>query len=375
MRIILILIWKELLQVLRDRTMLPLLVVMPVVQLVLLTFAATNEVKHISLAVCDNDHSSYSRLLREKFTASDYFKLTKFTEDEATAANTLATDEADAVLVIPAGFEKEMLRRQPVSLQFQVNAINGIKGGLAGAYGGSVVQSFQKEVAAENISITTKKISPPASIGIEYSHWYNPELDYKTFMVPGILGELVTILVMILSAMNIVREKEIGTIEQLNVTPIKKYQFMLGKLLPFLLIGLFDLTLGLTVGKLIFHIPIEGNLGIVFAFCVVNLIAILGVGLLISTAAETQQQAMFIAWFFMMIFILMSGLFTPIESMPEWAQYLTFPNPVAHFVDVMRQVLLKGSNFDDIRVHFVVMLTLGALLTGLATWAYRKTTG
>lgn len=375
MRIIFILIWKELLQVLRDRTMLPLLVVMPVVQLVLLTFAATNEVKHISLAVCDNDHSSYSRLLREKFTASDYFKLTKFTEDEAAAANTLATDEADAVLVIPSGLEKNLLRGQPVSLQFLVNAINGIKGGLAGAYGGSVVQSFQKEVAAENISITTKKISPPATIGIEYSHWYNPELDYKTFMVPGILGELVTILVMILSAMNIVREKEIGTIEQLNVTPIKKYQFMLGKLLPFLLIGLFDLTLGLTVGKLIFHIPIEGNLGIVFAFCVVNLIAILGVGLLISTAAETQQQAMFIAWFFMMIFILMSGLFTPIESMPDWAQYLTFPNPVAHFVDVMRQVLLKGSSFYDIRIHFVIMLALGTLLTGLATWAYRKTTG
>lgn len=375
MRIIFILIWKELLQIVRNRSMIPFILVMPVIQLIVLSHAATNEVKHITLTICDNDHSAYSRLLQSKYTASGYFKLAMYTSDEKSAEQTLATDQAEAVLFIPAGFERDLLKRQPVQLQILVNAINGVKGGLAGAYSGAVVQAFRREIIVDAglINLSAKSRNQVGAIQVEYSHWYNPRLDYKTFMVPGILGELVTIIVMILTAMNIVREKEIGTIEQLNVTPIRKYQFMLGKLLPFLLIGLFDLTIGLLVGRFIFHVPMEGSLLVVFAFCVVNLIAVLGVGLLISTFAETQQQAMFIAWFFMMIFILMSGLFTPIESMPMWAQYITYPNPIAHFVDVMRKVLLKGSGFADIRFHFFAMVALGSALLSIAILAYKKT--
>ena len=188
-------------------------------------------------------------------------------------------------------------------------------------------------------------------------------------------AELVAMLVLILSAMNVVREKEIGTIEQINVTPIRKWQFILGKLLPFLFIGLFDLVLGLTVGKLLFNIPMEGDLWLVFAFCVVNIFCVLGIGFFISNFADTQQQAMFMAWFFMVIFILMSGLFTPIESMPAWAQALTVPNPIAHFVTVMRLVLLKGSGWLDIRYNFFVMIGLGILFNALAVWTYRKTAG
>jgi len=373
MRIILILIWKELLQVVRNRAMIPILTVIPIVQLILLSFAATNEVKKIGLAVCDNDHSTFSRRLREQFLSSDYFVLKLYTDDEKAAAATLEDDQADAVLAIPPGFERQLLRGQPSSLQLQVNAINGVKGGLAGAYAGSVIQSFRRDLSLEIVPVVRQKTAVAAPISVSYRHWYNPELEYQTFMVPGILGVLVTILTMMLTAMNIVREREIGTIEQLNVTPIRKYQFIIGKLLPFLFIGLFDLAIGLTAGKLIFDIPMVGSLWLVFAFCVVNLIATLAVGMLISTAAETQQQAMFISWFFMMIFILMSGLFTPIDSMPLWAQYLTIPNPIAHFVDVMRKVLLKGSGFDDIKDHFYTMLILGPLLISLAIWRYRKT--
>lgn len=373
MRIILILIWKELLQVVRNRAMIPILTVIPIVQLILLSFAATNEVKEIGLAVCDNDHSTFSRRLREQFLSSDYFVLKLYTDDEKAAAATLEDDQADAVLVIPPGFERQLLRGQASSLQLQVNAINGVKGGLAGAYAGSVIQSLRRDLSLEIVPVVRQKNAVAAPISVSYRHWYNPELEYQTFMVPGILGVLVTILTMMLTAMNIVREREIGTIEQLNVTPIRKYQFIIGKLLPFLFIGLFDLAIGLTAGKLIFDIPMLGSLWLVFAFCVVNLIATLAVGMLISTAAETQQQAMFISWFFMMIFILMSGLFTPIDSMPLWAQYLTIPNPIAHFVDVMRKVLLKGSGFDDIKDHFYTMLVLGPLLITLAIWRYRKT--
>ncbi|MEK7256505.1 MAG: ABC transporter permease, partial [Bacteroidota bacterium] len=194
-------------------------------------------------------------------------------------------------------------------------------------------------------------------------------------MVPGILGELVAMLVLILSAMNVVREKETGTIEQINVTPIRKWQFITGKLLPFLFIGLFDLALGLAVGKLLFDIPIVGSLWVVFAFCVVNIFCTLGIGFFISNFADTQQQAMFVAWFFMVIFILMSGLFTPIESMPGWAQAMTVPNPIAHFVEVMRLVLLKGSSWSDVRYNFLVMIGLGLFFNALAVWTYRKRTG
>ena len=253
-----------------------------------------------------------------------------------------------------------------------VNAINGQKAGVGAVYVSQILQSFQREVmleAAPRLAVSRKPMQP---IEITWSNWYNPELDYKTFMVPGILGVLVTILALLLTGMNVVREREIGTIEQINVTPIKKYQFIIGKLFPFLLVGLFDLAVGLTAGKLIFDIPMVGSLWLVFAYCIVNLIAVLGMGLFISTFADTQQQAMFIAWFFMMIFILMAGLFTPIESMPKWAQWMTVPNPIAHFVDVMRLVLLKGSTFSDIKYYFQVTAILAVVFNVLAVWSYRK---
>ncbi len=372
MRIIFLIIIKELKQVFRNKAMLPLLTVIPIVQLILLSMAATNEVKDISLAVKDDDHSSYSRLLIDKMTASGYFVL-NYEVSSAGEANVLLEKEtADLVLNIPVNFEKDLLKKKEASIQLQVNAINGSKGGLAGAYAGQVVGMFNREILADDLQAVVK-IKEMPRFNITSSNWYNPSLDYKVFMVPGILGMIVTILAMILTAMNVVREREMGTIEQINVTPIKKYQFIIGKLLPFLLIGLIDLAIGLAAGKLIFGIPMLGSLWIVFAFCVVNLIAVLGIGLLISTTSDTQQQAMFVAWFFMVIFILMAGLFTPIESMPRWAQIINIPNPIAHFVELMRKVLLKGSGWADVRYHFQVMAIMAVVINVFAVWTYRKT--
>ncbi len=384
MRIVLLLLQKEFLQIFRNRAMLPIIFVFPIIQLVILSFAATHDVKNIALAVLDQDRSSTSRLLVSKLTASGYFTLAGMPLSDHEGFELIEKDAADVFLTIPAHFERDILKKQPTQLQVQVNAINGQKAGLAASYAGDVFQSFSSELMA-NISprfiagnsATPQSFNPSTlqSFNPSVRYWYNPSLDYKTFMVPGILGELVAMLVLILSAMNVVREKEIGTIEQINVTPIRKWQFILGKLLPFLFIGLFDLALGLTVGKLLFNIPLEGDLWLVFAFCVANIFAVLGIGFFISNFADTQQQAMFIAWFFMVIFILMSGLFTPIESMPEWAQAMTVPNPIAHFVTVMRLVLLKGSGWVDIRYNFFVMIGLGVLFNALAVWTYRKTAG
>jgi ABC-2 type transport system permease protein len=176
-----------------------------------------------------------------------------------------------------------------------------------------------------------------------------------------------------LSGMNIVKEKEIGTIEQVNVTPIKKYQFIIGKLFPFWVIGLFELATGLTLGKLIYDIPLVGHLYYVFSFAGVYLILLLGMGLLISTFTDTQQQAMFISWFFMVIFLLMSGLFTAVENMPQWAQTITLFNPIAYFVKLMRMVLLKGSTFKDIWTYYLILAGYALVINGLAIWNYRKT--
>lgn len=372
MRTIFIILKKELLQVFRNKAMLPILTVIPIVQLILLSYAASNEVKNLGLVIYDADHSDYSRQLRDKFAASGYFVLKAMTDDMEGADVLLQSDEADIVLNIPPGFERDLLRNQATEVQLRVNAINGSKGGLAGSYAATVIGEFNKQKLPEALRTASVRVQKMPGFNVTFSNWYNPTLDYKIFMVPGILAALVTILTMLLSAMNVVREKELGTIEQINVTPILKYQFIIGKLLPFLFIGLFDLVLGLVFAKLFFDIPMVGDLWLIFAFCIVNVIAILGIGLLISTTADTQQQAMFIAWFFMMIFLLMGGLFTPVESMPKWAQYFTVPNPIYHFVEVMRMVMLKGSGFQDIKQHFYIMGGLAVGINALAVWTYRK---
>jgi len=198
-------------------------------------------------------------------------------------------------------------------------------------------------------------------------------LNYKTFMVPGILVLLVSMLTLFLSGMNIVREKEIGTLEQINVTPIKKHQFIIGKLFPFWVLGLVILTVGLLIAKIIFNVPMLGNIGLIYLFASVYLLVILGMGLLISNYTDTQQQAMFIAWFFVVIFILMSGLFTPIESMPEWAQNVTLFNPIRYFVEIIRMVMLKGSGFQDIVPQLSIIALYAFIMNGLAVWSYKKT--
>ena len=210
------------------------------------------------------------------------------------------------------------------------------------------------------------------NIQTDYSYWYNPKLNYKTYMVPGILVLLVTIIGLLLSGMNIVREKEIGTIEQINVTPIRKIQFIAGKLAPFWIIALFELAFGLSIGKLLFDIPMVGNLWLIFLSGGIYLFVILSVGLLVSTVTHTQQQAMLVSFFFMVVFILMSGLFTSIESMPVWAQKIDRLNPLMYFIRIMRMVLLKGSTFTDISRDLYSLGIFAVIMSSLAVMRYRK---
>ncbi len=256
------------------------------------------------------------------------------------------------------------------SVQLVINAINGASAGLINAYSTMIIMDFNREILIEWISPSI--MASTKNIHISANYWYNPKLNYKTYMVPGILVLLVTIIGLLLSGMNIVREKEIGTIEQLNVTPIGKIQFIAGKLVPFWIIALFELAFGLTIGKLLFDIPIIGNIWLIFLSAAVYLLVILGFGLLISTVTNTQQQAMLVSFFFMVIFILMSGLFTSIESMPQWAQLLDKLNPIAYFIRIMRMIMLKGSGFHEISIPFYSLVTYSIFSISLAVWRYRK---
>lgn len=373
MRRLLFIIQKEFIQIFRNKAMLPLITIAPIVQLIVLSFAASNEVKNVQLAIVNQDESAYARHLINKIKTSDRFIVTIAPRSLKRADEMMQNGAVDIILTIPPQFEKDFFKEKSGTLQLLVNAINGQQATVGAAYLSTIVQAYNQELRMDAApQLMAQKVNSVSIISIETSNWYNQDLNYKNFMVPGLLGELVTILTMLLTAMNIVREREIGTIEQINVTPIKKWQFILGKMIPFLIIGIFLMCVGLLAGKLIFDIPMRGNLGIVFAYCIVNLMAVLGLGLLISNLANTQQQALFIAFFFVIIFVLMCGLFTPIESMPKWAQYLTIPNPIAHFVHVMRSVLLKGSSFSDILYNFRVTIVLAVIFNTLAVLTYRK---
>jgi len=365
-------IQKEFKQIFRNKAMLPLIFVLPLIQLIILSNAATFEIQHIKFSYIDQDNTSFSRALIDKFDASPYFNVSTHFSSEKTANLAMLKGDVDVILEIPSYFERDLLKDQKTNLSVIINAIDGAAAGVENVYINQIVQSFNKNAQAKLMQ-PSDYINKPKTIESIPSFWYNNTLNYKTFMVPGILVLLVTMITLFLSGMNIVREKEIGTLEQMNVTPIKKYQFIIGKLFPFLVLGMLLLTIGLIIAKLIFDVPMVGSLSLMYLYTIIYILVILGMGLFISNFTDTQQQAMFIAWFFVVIFILMSGLFTPIESMPQWAQYLTEFNPIKFYVEVMRMVMLKGADFTDILPQFLKTVGYAIVMNGLAVWSYKKT--
>ncbi len=375
MRTLRFLLYKEFRQIFRNTALLPLIFAMPIIQLIILAYAADFEVKNLQLYVVDQDQSSLSHRLSGKFTASNYFVMMGQGVVPVHAEKAMERGDAEIIIRIPAGWEQDLMRGEPAQVRIIANAIDGTKGALGSAYSARVIQDFNQQLLQEYGSKlgAVSAMTTSGALEVEFRHWYNPNMDYKTFMVPGVLVLLVTMIGMFLSAMNIVREKELGTIEQLNVTPIKKYQFVLGKLLPFLALALFDFALGLLVARLLYNIPFEGSILLLFSFSILYLVLVLGLGLLISTISQTQQQAMFIAWFILVIFIFLSGLFTAIENMPSWAQKLTYLNPVRYFIEVIRLVMLKGATWADIQTQALIVGGYAAVVNLLAIWNYRKT--
>lgn len=367
MRTIFYIVQKEFLQIFRNRMMLPIIFVLPIVQLLVLSYTATFEIKVIRLAITDNDNTVMSRSLIDHFKASPIYQIVEEGVDERAGDEKMREGSAHQALVLLPGFEKSLVLGQKAKIQVVTDAINGSAAAIMNTYTLSIIQGFNREIIV--------KVNPSAMapIDLTWSFWYNPQLNYITYMVPGILVLLVTIIGMFLSGMNVVREKELGTIEQINVTPIRKYQFIAGKLLPFWIIALFELALGLLLARLVFNIPMLGNIFLIFLVASVYLVVVMGLGLFISTITDTQQQAMFLSWFILVIFILMSGLFTPVESMPAWARNLNLVNPIAYFISIIRMIMLKGSGIKDIMNPLIILTGYGLITAGLSVWRYRKT--
>ena len=371
MRTLRFLLRKEFTQIVRDKLMLRQMLLMPIFQLLILSSAATFEVKTARLYVVDADRSETSRGLVDRIRASGRFRVVGSSVSIERANDALLSRDAGMILRIPAHFEKDIVRTHSAPVQLIFNAEDGAAAGITNSYTQQIIAAYARELGTELRPVVVER--PPMEI--RSRGWYNAELNYRDYMIPGILVQLVTVVGTLLTAMNIVREKEIGTLDQLNVTPVPRSAFIAAKLIPLWTIALLELSLGLIVARFLFDVPMVGSIVLVFFCAAVYLIAALGIGLWVSTIAETQQQAMFVTFFIVMVYLLMSGLFTPIRSMPQWAQWMTEVNPVKHFIGIMRAVLLKGAGFADIAQPLLVLAAFGSAILGLAVKQYAKTSG
>lgn len=371
-----VLLRKEFRQVRRDRVMLIQIFAIPLVQLLVLANAATFEIRDSRMFIVDESRGSDSRGLARRFAASDYFSIDGVSSSVRPANEGMMAGDVALILHLPADFDRDLGRGEVASVQIVTSAEDGAAAGIVANYARTIVADF---AAGRGRAGGAARLIAAGSIGpgveIRTRGWYNEELDYQQHMVPGILVVLVTIIGTLLTSMNIVREKEIGTLEQLNATPLRRSEFIAGKLLPFWILALLELAFGLIVARLVFDIPMRGSLALLFGAGGIYLVVALGVGLWISTVTETQQQAMFVTYFFLMINLFMSGLFTPIASMPGWGRAAAELIPLKHFIEIARAVLVKGAGADALALPLLALVAMGLVVFTVSVRQYSKTAG
>lgn len=389
------LIEKEFKQLFRNSFLPRLILVFPCMIMILMPWAMNLEIRNVSLNIVDNDHSVTSRRLVDKISASTYFRLTALPDSYDEALKNVEAGDADIILEIPRDFEKDCTVGRSPHVLIAANAVNGTKGGLGGSYLSNIIQSYASEVVAlpavlpvrgdtpgvvgvmanSQLSPLNSQLSPlnfQLSTNYTTLNLFNPNLNYKLFMVPALMVMLLTLICGFLPALNIVSEKEVGTIEQINVTPVGKFTFILAKLFPYWLIGFVVLTICFILAWLLYGILPVGHFLVIYFFAILFVLSMSGLGLVISNHSVTMQQAMFVMWFCMLILILMSGLFTPISSMPGWAQAITIFNPLKYLMQVMRMVYLKGSGFTDMLPQLGALLAFVLFFNVWAVRSYRK---
>lgn len=366
------LIEKEFKQIFRDSFLPKMIIMMPLMMMIVMPFAANQEIKNIRLSVVDNDHSTYSERMLQKVTASGYFKLTDASATNNDAMQSIEAGKADIILAIQDEFEHNLVNEGTGHVMISANSVNGTKGGLGSSYLSSIFNDYSGELRSEYGGQTMGVSAEIPSFSVMPQYKFNPHLDYKVFMVPALMVMLLTMLCGFLPALNIVGEKEKGTIEQINVTPVKKLMFVMAKLIPYWIIGFVVLGICMVLAALVYSILPVGSILTIFLFASIYILVVSGFGLIISNYSDTMQQAMFVMYFFVMILLLMSGLFTPVASMPQWAQTITAANPLKYFIQVMRLVYLKGSAFKEMLPQFFALCGFAVALNAWAVASYKK---
>ncbi len=360
-RAILGLIRKEFIQVFRDANMLRLIFMIPIIQLVIFGYVANTDVKKIYLDVYDFDQSAVSRQYIDRFKPSEYFIPTSNHGSMLDMETRFKEGDAEMALVIPDNFSSDLATKGKTTVGLVADGANSNTAAIGMGYASQISFQYARDVL---------NVSP--LLDIRYDVLYNPEAESVYFMVPGIVAALLTMVTVMLTSMAIVRERENGTLEQIMVTPISSSALLIGKLVPFAVLGIFEMILALTVGILWFGVPFAGSVPLLFTLAGLYLLTTLGMGLFFSTVTSTQQQAMFFAWFFSVFALLTSGLFTPIDNMPVWMQYMTYINPMRFFMEIARGIMMRGAGLKELTSQVVTLLVFGTIVFGFSAMRFRK---
>ncbi len=360
-----VLIKKEILQFRRNSFLPKLVIVFPIMVMLVLPWVTTMDVRHVSVSVIDNDHSQASQRIIEKINASEYLTLHSVASSFDVSMSELEKGNVDAILEIPQDYEQSMVTGFPKKLSISANSVNSIKGSLGSQY---LVQTVNQAIA--ELRASTSPVKSGEFVVIQ--NRYNPTLEYRNFMIPALLIILMIIITGFLPALNLVSEKETGTIEQINVTPVSRLSFTLAKLIVYWVAGLVVITIALLVAWIVYGLSAVGSLAVIYAGAFLFIVTISGFGIIASNISSTMQQAIFFMFFFVMVFMLMSGLLTPIESMPQWAQYFTYLLPPRYFISIMRAVFLKGATLYDMRYNFLALAVLAVIMNVGAAMTYKK---
>ncbi len=370
---------KEFIQVFRDPRMRIVIFLPPVLQLIVFGYAATTDIRNIRLAVYDQDRSPESRELVERFAASGYFRVAHTAQSPGEMRRHIDAGRVSAALQIDYGFSRELRRQLGTKIQVIVDGTDSNTASVVMSYAQRIVGEYSRyllERRLRNMPDLPPSLKQPffkaGGIEIQSRAFFNPNLESRNFYVPGIIALLIMLVTLILTCMAIVREREIGTMEQIMVSPIRPFELILGKTLPFALIGYMDVALVTLVGVFLFDVPIRGSIALLLFATTLYLLSSLGIGLFISTISRTQQQAMMTMFFFFVPAILLSGFIFPIANMPPWAQYLTYVNPLRYFLVIIRGIFLRGNGLDVLWPQILALAALGSLVFMFSSLRFRK---
>jgi len=366
------LIEKEFKQIRRNEFLPKLIFIFPMVMMLILPWAANMDVKNIRFVTVDSDKSSYSARLTGNIAGSDFFIEGGSSASYEGALNIVESGAADIIIEVPSGFEADIVNRGYADLFISSNAVDGVRGALAAAHMSAIVRQFSAELEDESGRLYDRSIAITPRVEAVSRVMYNPSMDYKRFMVPALMVMLLTVIGGFLPALNIVSEKEKGTIEQINVTPVGRFIFILSKLIPYWVIGFIVLSICLLLAWLVYGIIPVGRIYNFYLLASLFLLVVSGFGLIISNHSGTMQQAMLVMFFFMLIMIMMSGLFTPVASMPDWARFLTNFNPLRYFVEIMRMLFLKGSSLSALGYQISALAIFAVVFNLWAVISYKK---